>query len=183
MYVTTKIIFVFLLFSLFSCNPKTHNLDVSNKDLKPKGDLLYYKDKPFSGILSSRVDTLAINKVSYLEGRKHGEEQKLFANGKLAAIRFYQNGKKSGIHKAWWSNGQLKFIKKFDSDGNPVGIQQEWYSNGKLAKEFNYIDGKESGSQKIWDYQGKIVANYQVINGERFGLIGSVNCKSDNYVD
>jgi len=180
---TIKITSVGLLFFLFNCKPKTYHIDVSNKDLKSVDNLLYYRNKPFSGILSSKVDTLIINTVSYLEGKKHGKEQKLYANGKIAATRLYLNGKKSGIHKAWWSNGQLKFEKKYDDNGNPIGIQREWYSNGKQAKELNYIQGKESGSQKMWDYQGKIVANYQVIYGERYGFIGSVNCKSDNYVD
>ncbi|MBW1298985.1 toxin-antitoxin system YwqK family antitoxin [Aquimarina litoralis] len=183
MYNIFKITFLFLILSLFSCKPKTYNIDIKNKNLKFAGSLLYYNDQPFSGILSSKVDTVVVNTISYLQGVKHGKEEKLHANGKIALIRFHQNGKETGTHKAWWSNGQLKFIKNFNNEGLPIGMQQEWHSNGKQAKELNYKEGKEFGSQKMWDYNGKIIANYQVINGERFGLIGSVNCKSDNYVD
>ena len=39
-------------------------------------------------------------------------------------------------------------------------------------RDFNYINSKETGSQKLWYETGKIKANYEVINGERFGLIG-----------
>ncbi len=183
MHSTLKITSVCLLFFLIHCKPKSYHIDISNEDLKSVDDLLYYKNKLFTGILSSKVNTQTINEVSYLEGKKHGKEQKLYANGTIAATRFYHNGKKSGTHKAWWSNGQLKFVKQYDNHGNSIGIQREWYSNGKQAKELNFVQGKESGSQKIWNYQGKIVANYQVIHGERFGFIGSVNCKSDYYVD
>ena len=140
-----KIICILLIFNLFSCKPKTYHLDVSNTDLESKENLLYYKNQPFSGTLSSKVDTVVINEANYLNGKKHGKEQKLYANGEIAVLRFYQNGKKSGIHKAWWNNGQLKFVRQFDNYGNPTGIQQEWYSNGKLAKELHYMNGNGIG--------------------------------------
>ena len=41
---------------------------------------------------------------------------------------------------------------------------------------FHYIDGKEVGSQKLWQEDGRIKANYEVKNGERFGLIGLKKC-------
>ena len=41
---------------------------------------------------------------------------------------------------------------------------------------FNYKKGKESGSQRLWKTDGSIKANYDVVNGERFGLIGLKKC-------
>ncbi|TSE04178.1 toxin-antitoxin system YwqK family antitoxin [Aquimarina algiphila] len=175
--------YLFLIFLLYACNSEVNDLNINDRNLTLDNGYMYYKDKLYSGTLFSKIDTLTVNEITYLEGKKHGKEQKFFFNGKLAVLRFYTHGKKSGTHKAWWNNGQLKFVNHFDINGNPIGTQRAWYSNGKLAEELNYTNGKEDGTQKLWDFNGKIKANYQVLNGERFGLIGSLNCKSDNYVD
>jgi antitoxin component YwqK of YwqJK toxin-antitoxin module len=42
--------------------------------------------------------------------------------------------------------------------------------------DFNYKNGKETGSQRLWKPDGSIKANYEVVNGERFGLIGLKKC-------
>ncbi|RKM92416.1 toxin-antitoxin system YwqK family antitoxin [Aquimarina sp. AD10] len=183
MYPILKIRFLLFLFFLNTCDSEVNNLNINDKDLALANGVMYYKDMPYSGTLSSKIDTLIVNRITYLNGKKHGKEQKFFFNGELAAVRFYTDGKKSGTHKGWWDNGQLEFVYHFDDNGNQIGMQQEWYSNGQLAKEFNFTNGKEDGTQKKWDFKGKIIANYLVINGERFGLIGSINCKPDNYVD
>ena len=41
---------------------------------------------------------------------------------------------------------------------------------------FNYINGKEAGKQLLLKSNGNIKANYEVVNGERFGLIGLKKC-------
>jgi antitoxin component YwqK of YwqJK toxin-antitoxin module len=38
------------------------------------------------------------------------------------------------------------------------------------------VNGKEEGTQKAFKSDGRIKANYTVINGERFGLIGMKRC-------
>ncbi len=183
MHAILKIRYLVLFFLIYACNYESIDLTIDDKNLTLSKGILSYKGKRYSGTLSSKIDTLTVNRISYLNGKKHGKEEKFFFNGKLAAVRFYTHGKKSGTHKAWWDNGQLEFVYHFDTKGNKIGIHNEWYSNGQLAKAFNFTDGKQDGTQKMWDYNGKIKANYQVINGERFGLIGSINCKPNNYVD
>ncbi len=177
MLIESKLKYVVLIFLLYSCKPKNTNLSINNKHLTLVDGVMLYKKQPFSGTLSSKTDTLTTYKITYVEGQKEGKEEKFFFNGNLAESRFYTNGKKYGIHRAWWNKEQLKSEYHFNSNGNYHGVMREWYSNGQLSKEFNYINGKENGAQKLWDATGRIKANYSVINGERFGLIESKNCK------
>ena len=64
----------------------------------------------------------------------------------------------------------------FDNNGRYNGKVEEWYVNGQKLREFNYTEGLENGKQKLWDLDGNIKANYEVINGERYGLIGLKKC-------
>ncbi|UZO80135.1 hypothetical protein NBT05_14410 [Aquimarina sp. ERC-38] len=183
MFANVLTVFLFFILLLNSCTSQMQELDISDKELTLKDGMMYYQNKPFTGMLFSKTDTITLAKIPYLEGKKHGKEERFYHNGARAAVRYFTNGKESGTHKAWWNNGQLEFIHQFDDFGNPTGVQRDWYASGQLAKEFNYIDGKENGTQRIWNVDGKIKANYQVIQGERFGLIGAEGCKSDTYVD
>ena len=180
-----KIYTITLLFFLIACEPapQVMKLDIKNADLKLTDGIMLYKGKPYTGNTFFKNDTIVINTASYVNGKKHGEEKRFFYNGNVAVSRSYTNGEPTGTHKTWWENKQLKSVYDFDEAGNKIGIHREWYRDGRLAKEFHYTNGKEDGTQKIWNLDGEIEANYIVINGERFGLIGSVNCKPDNYVD
>jgi antitoxin component YwqK of YwqJK toxin-antitoxin module len=42
----------------------------------------------------------------------------------------------------------------------------------------HFKDGQEEGSQKLWYDNGKIRANYVIIKGKRYGLLGTKNCKN-----
>lgn len=175
--------YIFILLFLCSCESKTEQLNINNKELTIINEVMQYKNHPYSGILFSKIDTLTTYKASYKDGIKHGKEEKFFFNGDLAELRFYTNGKKSGTHKAWWNNGQLMLEHHYNEQGEKINVLREWHSTGQLVKEMNYVNGEENGTQKTWDYTGKITSNYVVINGDRFGLIGSQKCKPDGYVD
>ena len=183
MFLISNIKYFFLFFLFYACQTKIDSININNKQLALVDSTMLYKEKPFSGMLFSKIDTLTNYKAAYINGKKHGKEQKFFFNGHLAELRFYNQGKKKGIHQSWWNKKQLKSEYHFDDDGNYIGTQREWHANGQLHKEFNYTKGNEDGKQKSWDFTGKISANYEVINGERFGLISSNKCKPDTYVD
>jgi antitoxin component YwqK of YwqJK toxin-antitoxin module len=40
----------------------------------------------------------------------------------------------------------------------------------------NYVMGHESGAQQQFYTDGKIKANYTIIDGRRYGLLGTKNC-------
>ena len=177
-----QFIYIAILYCLVSCNEskKAHLvLFEENKQLKLDNGVLYYNDALFNGTLKSFNEVNQTkNTANYLNGKKNGEERKLFQNDSLAELRFYKNGLKIGIHKSWRENGQQKFEYPYNNEGVYHGTIKEWYANGQLVKEFNYVNGKESGSQKMWLSNGNIKANYTVVNGERFGLIGLKKCYS-----
>ncbi|OED42978.1 hypothetical protein AB832_02775, partial [Flavobacteriaceae bacterium (ex Bugula neritina AB1)] len=116
------------------------------------------------------------SKVPYNRGRKEGIERSFYDRGEKNTIRTFSKGVKIGIHRGWWRDGTPKFQYHFDEQGNYNGSVKEWYRNGQLFKIFNYIHGKESGKQQMYKPSGAIRANYEVINGERYGLIGLKKC-------
>lgn len=152
-------------------------LDASNPNLILVNGVLKLDDIPFSGHLNTYYPNVQLkSEIQYYKGKKHGKEMRWFKNGDLAMERFYINGFKSGIHRAWWENGNQKFEYYFNDIGEYHGSVKEWGKTGELYMSFNYIKGKESGSQRLWKSDGTIKANYEVVNGERFGLIGLKKC-------
>lgn len=155
-----------------------------DSQLQIRNGILYHENRMFTGVLKS-FDAVnqTNNTATYLNGKKAGEEIKLFINSELAEVRFYRKGIKVGTHKAWSSSGQQKFEYPYNDEGVYHGTIKEWYPNGQLVKEFHYVHGKEIGTQKMWTSNGKLMANYTVIQGERFGLIGLKKCYSVNTKD
>ena len=72
--------------------------------------------------------------------KKEGEEIVKYADGKLYEQRFYEKGIKTGIHKGWWNNGNLRFEYHFNNEGEYNGEVKEWYTNGQLMKFFHFIN-------------------------------------------
>ncbi len=154
------------------------NIIKTSKDLKftLHQDTLYYDNKKYDGYLIEEYqkgDTALF--VSYLNGLEEGLSKKWYSNKQIAEIRIYHLGKKIGIHKGYWENGNPKFEYHF-IQGEHHGIAKEWYENGQKYKVFHYNMGYEEGSQKAWWENGVIRANYVVKNGRRYGLIGLKLC-------
>lgn len=164
--------------AFFSC--EKHNplvLNFSNESLELHNGVLKFEDHPFTGKLIAHFpDGNLKSEVYYKHGLKEGSEKQWYVDGKLALERFYVEGIKQSIHKSWWDNGNLKFEYHFNDKGEFHGIVKEWYEDGILFRDFNYENGKETGSQRLWKPDGSIKANYEVVNGERFGLIGLKKC-------
>jgi antitoxin component YwqK of YwqJK toxin-antitoxin module len=62
------------------------------------------------------------------------------AKTKLYEEYFKMNGKKEGIYKSYWNNGQLWEEVNY-IDGKMNGIYKRYHYNGQLWEEVNYIDG------------------------------------------
>lgn len=170
---------IIFLVTLSGCNKAAESLivDASNINLKLDNGVLFLKEMSFEGVLVTYYPTSELkSEIQYLNGKKNGYERQWDDNGEQLIERFYKNGYKTGIHKAWLSSGQLKFEYYFNDRGEFHGSVKEWYKNGQIFRDFNYIEGKEVGSQRLWKDDGTIKANYEVVNGERFGLIGLKKC-------
>jgi antitoxin component YwqK of YwqJK toxin-antitoxin module len=91
--------------------------------------------------------------------------------------RYYAQGKKQGRQVANWENGQKRFEFTAINDAYE-GELKEWSHEGLLFHLAHYANGQEEGVQKLWYDNGKIRANYVMIKGKRFGLLGTKNCKN-----
>ena len=175
-----KYFYIVVLFFVCSCSKlevEQVSLTASNIDLEIVNGILLYKNMPFSGEIKSFDEiNQTKNITTYFKGAKHGIEQKWYSNDSLAEVRYYTNGLKVGVHKSWWENGCPKFEYPYSNTGSYDGTLKEWYVNGQQVLEFNYKNGKESGIQRMWLANGNIRANYTVVEGERFGLIGLKKC-------
>lgn len=143
-----------------------------------KGDTVYVKGSKFSGFLyecyPKTMDTFLIQ--SYYNGLREGVSKKWYRNNDLMELRCFSEGKKNGLQVAYWNNGNKRFeyMAKNDAYKNEM---REWNEKGMLIHLAHYNkNGQEEGVQKLWYSNGKTRANYVIINGKRFGLLGTKNC-------
>jgi antitoxin component YwqK of YwqJK toxin-antitoxin module len=164
---------------LLACSDeKIPNVIVNRSDahVKTMKGITHVDEKIFSGTLVEIIATGdTLSRESFLNGKEHGQWQKFYENGGRMETRHFEHGKKVGEYVAWWPNGKRKFEYQF-SAGEYHGMLKEWDVDGHLIREAAYENGYEAGPQKVWYPDGKIRSNYVVINGRRFGLLGTKNC-------
>lgn len=163
---------------MVSCKKESPTLlEGTNPNLVLDNGVLLYKKEPFSGNIVTHYTTKELKSdIVYKNGKKHGYEKHWYVDQTLAIERYYTENIKTGIHIAWWNNETLKFVYHFNNEGAYHGSVKEWYKTGQLFRDFNYKNGKETGSQRLWKSNGNIKANYKVVAGERYGLIGLKKC-------
>lgn len=150
-------------------------VEFSDPQIKSIHDSVYYKQIPFSGMLIELSKTDTLMQVTYLNGIKDGYAKRWHSNKLLAEERLFRQGKKEGIHKGWWPNGNPQFEFAISNDEYQNEFK-EWNEAGSLIKFFHYKNGHEEGSQQLWYNDGKVRANYVIKDGRRFGLLGTKNC-------
>ncbi len=142
-------------------------------------DTFFVSGKQYSGFLfqlyPNQKDTFSLE--SLYHGVLHGVQKKWYPNKKLLEERAYTFNKKNGKQIAFWDNGNKKFEFTAVKD-TYEGEMKEWSENGNLFHLAHYLNGQEEGVQKMWYDNGKIRANYVVIKGKRYGLLGTKNCKN-----
>jgi antitoxin component YwqK of YwqJK toxin-antitoxin module len=179
-------ILIFLVL-VYSCNkpkealiqeiPKTYVIKSSEK-IAIKNDIVFLNNKKYAGFLyelSPSKDTVLIE--GYIDGLLSGVCKKWYPNKQLMEERYYVGGQKNGKQIAFWQNGNKRF-EFFAKNDAYEGELKEYSENGHLFHLANYVRGQEEGSQKMWYDNGKIRANYVVIKGKRYGLLGTKNCKN-----
>ena len=138
--------------------------------------VVFYKGQVFDGFLVDSSGKSLIAKQGYADGLREGEGKKYFEDGSVMEQRSYHLGKKQGIHKVYWANGNLKMRMPFNEEGTFEGKVEKWYESGAPYMMQNYLNGQEEGMQRLWEEDGKLVSNYYVRNGRRFGKIGIKKC-------
>jgi len=178
-----------ILLLLLSCSEKKENLQSktipevytlkSSNNISIHQDTVFLSEEKYSGYLvelyPESLDTLSIQ--GYFDGLQSGIGKKWYWNGQLMEERSYLRGAKNGLQTAYWENGAKKFEFVANEDAYE-GEFKEWNSEGNLIHLANFENGQESGPQKLWDEEGKIRANYVIVKGKRYGLLGTKNCKN-----
>jgi antitoxin component YwqK of YwqJK toxin-antitoxin module len=150
----------------------------SAKEITILNDVVYFHNQRYAGFLYDLYpnnDTILLE--GFINGKLSGICKKWYANKQLMEERFYFNGKKNGKQVAYWENGNKRF-QFFAKNDAYEGELNEWTFDGKLIHLGHFREGQEEGSQKLWYDNGKIRANYVIIKGKRYGLLGTKNCKN-----
>jgi hypothetical protein len=114
----------------------------------------------------------------WVDGRRDGASVSWYENGQMNEARSYRDGRKEGRHRGWYADGTRRFDYVFEL-GRLRGQALEWYPSGTLYRDFTYDAGHESGRQQMWNVDGTLRANYVVVEGRRFGLLGSKGCTGE----
>lgn len=178
-----KPFFCLIIFIAFACiNNKKQVTEVyvqtTSDSLKIINDIAFVNSKKYAGFLFSLHTTGDTSTIAYYEnGLLEGSSKKWYVTKQLMEERCYQKGQKHGKQIAYWENGNKRFEFTAEHDINQ-GEMREWDFNGNLFHLANFVNGQEEGAQKMWYSNGKIRANYVVLKGKRYGLLGTKNCKN-----
>ena len=160
-------------------NKKAEVISLNSDSVKfeSKNGILFYKASAYTGkvyaFYPNGKDTLETK--AFLNGKEHGTWKRFYENNQLRELRFFDNGSKTSDLTSWWPNGEKQMLYSFKND-EYEGTCSEWNEKGRLILKLNYKNGHEEGSQKMFYDNGKVRANYVIINGRRFGLLGTKNC-------
>jgi antitoxin component YwqK of YwqJK toxin-antitoxin module len=172
-------IIVLLTVSCKEEKSEEHFILKSSTAISIVNDVVFFKKEKFSGTLleldQNKKDTALSEK--YKNGLLNGISKKWYPNKQLMESRAFKNGHKDGRQIAYWANGNKRFEFVARNDAYE-GEMKEWSINGRLFHLAHFINGQEEGTQKMWYENGKIRANYAIIKGKRYGLLGTKNCKN-----
>lgn len=166
--------------SFLSCQPKEEMMvNATQAKVAWVAGRMTLNNEVFSGALfqiyPNTKDTASVE--HYEKGLEDGIWRKYYPSGQLYEIRAYDHGKKTGTYEAWWENGKRMRVFEFDKD-EYQGVCREWNIEGQLIREMHYEKGHEQGAQKMFYDNGKIRSNYLVLDGRRYGLLGTKNCRN-----
>jgi antitoxin component YwqK of YwqJK toxin-antitoxin module len=85
--------------------------------------------------------------------------------GEINYFAYYSDGKKNGISKKQYPNGQLMFEESWKS-GKLDGPQKYWYLNGKIKEESYYLNGINEGDKILWHPNGVMASKQKLIDGD-----------------
>ena len=88
----------------------------------------------------------------YKDGKKDGVSKGWYPNGQLKS-KFNWKGRMHGLYQEWYENGQKK-LEGTQKDGKEDGLFTEWFKNGQKRKEVTFKDGKPDGYWIYWDREG-----------------------------
>lgn len=168
--------FLFVLFHSFSSCSKNQKVLATDPDLIPQNEELYFKNELFQGIVITQIfGTNVRRETQYKNGLVHGEELEFYEDGKLASKRFYEFGKRVGLHEGYYEDGTIRFQFSYE-DGLMHGEAKDFFPSGKPYTYTIY----EKGTEKLikrWREDGQIYLNLVIKEGIAYGLQGGKLCR------
>ena len=115
-------------------------------------------------------ERIAVEKRAEVE-RISAEKQRIAAEKQRIA------DSKPTVEEEFHPNGELKEITNYqskDDGGKKHGLNRTWWDNGQLMSEKTYKNGKEHGLIRLWDENGQLKLETCTSNGE---YVGMSNCQ------
>jgi antitoxin component YwqK of YwqJK toxin-antitoxin module len=173
------VVMFIVILSVWCCSYHEAYVPLSSQQITTHDDVVMYHGEPFNGVLfdlfPGTSDTAFIG--HYKHGLHHGLLRKWYADKQLKEERYFREGKKYGRQISYWENGNMRFEFTARQDAYE-GELKEWNREGTLIHLATFHNGQEEGPQKLWYDDGKIRANYVMIRGKRYGLLGTKNCRN-----
>ena len=145
-------------------------IDRSELSIDQSLGLRVFQGEPFTGEAIKRDAAGAISSTEqFKDGKRDGVTRKYFPNGQLNYEAYFADGKREGLSRSWWSNGNLRSETLFQN-GLEEGVSWSWYQTGEKFKRYNFDNGQPSGLQQAWRKNGKLYSNYEYRNGRTYGL-------------
>lgn len=121
-----------------------------------KDGLFYNKDGVhlFTGQIK---DTLNGKAVEYevVNGKKNGLFKIYYSNGQLQMVGEVKDNSNNGKWTYYYQDGQVESEGKFVND-LPEGRWIWYYENGNIKEEGNYVKGNRAGEWILYDVDGNI---------------------------
>jgi hypothetical protein len=94
-------------------------------------------------------------KFTKKNGKKEGLYKTYYENGQLQSKYNFKNGKLDKLCKYWNDKGQLISEKNY-KEGEKDGPHKSWFENGQLHIEVNYVNGNQEGLPKYYSENGQL---------------------------
>ena len=94
-------------------------------------------------------------KFTKKNGKKEGLYKTYYENGQLQSKYNFKNGKLDKSCKYWNDKGQLMSEKNY-KEGEKDGPHKSWFENGQLHIEVNYVNGNQEGLPKYYSENGQL---------------------------
>jgi antitoxin component YwqK of YwqJK toxin-antitoxin module len=117
------------------------------------------------------ADNQKVEDGIYVDGKKKGIWREYYANGNLKSVITYENNFPNGYVIMYHENGKIK------EEGNWknrrwIGAYKFYHENGQVAYDFNYADnGKRVGSQKYFYENGELMIEGNWADGQESGIL------------
>jgi len=171
------LLFGFLSLNSIGCGLSEQTVEQGDRALHDRNGVLLHGNTPFSGTLIERADLQLFRKTPYQHGKRHGQALAWYPSGRLAYQKRFRKGDREGTHTGFWPSGQLQFVYRYEHDLFE-GEQVSYYKTGQRAELRHYRRGYEEGQQSAWDGEGRLISNYTVKEGKRYGIVGRFDCVS-----